>query len=157
MNDQIKSARIEIADAAAALRPWAALIESADGSFHGTTWRGGPRAGGVVFRLGPIDSRSCFLRGECNDDGTVDISDTLSTLAVLFRGDGEITCQDACDSNDDGKVNISDVITTIGVLFLGKGVIPPPGVNQCGVDPTDDQLGCETYERCPWGALAPSD
>ncbi len=31
--------------------PWAALIQAADGSLHGTTSSGGPGGGGVVFRL----------------------------------------------------------------------------------------------------------
>ena len=90
-----------------------------------------------------------FLRGDCNEDRAVDISDAISTLGVLFLGDGEITCQDACDSNDDSAVDISDAITTLGVLFLGNGIIPLPGMSECGVDPTDDELTCETFERCP--------
>ena len=36
------------------------------------------------------------------DDGTVEISDAVATLGVLFLGQGEITCDDAADSNDDG-------------------------------------------------------
>ena len=90
-----------------------------------------------------------FLRGDSNDDGKVDISDAISTLGVLFLGQGEITCRDACDSNDDGTVDISDAITTLGVLFLGRGTIPLPGMKDCGIDPTDDQLGCETFQKCP--------
>ena len=46
-------------------------------------------------------------------------------------------------------VDITDAITTLGVLFLGNGVIPLPGMTECGVDPTEDELTCETFERCP--------
>ena len=73
----------------------------------------------------------------------------MSTLGTLFLGQGEITCQDACDSNDDGAVDISDAINTLGVLFLGNGIFPLPGMTDCGFDPTDDELGCDTFERCP--------
>ena len=63
---------------------------------------------------------------------------------TLFLGGGEIGCQDASDANDDGTVDISDTVAILGVLFLGQGIIPLPGMNECGVDPTQDELGCET-------------
>ena len=97
-----------------------------------------------LFDISPL-----FLRGDCNDDGAIDISDALATLGSLFLGDGDPGCDDACDSNDDSTVDISDAIATLGVLFLRNGIIPLPGMNDCGVDPTGDELGCETFERCP--------
>ena len=100
-----------------------------------------------AFESGPpCDDR--FLRGDCNDDGAVDISDAVSTLGALFLGEGDPGCDDACDSNDDGTVDISDAIATLGVLFLGNGVIPLPGMTGCGVDPTDDDVGCGEYNGC---------
>ncbi len=89
-----------------------------------------------------------FLRGDSNSDGTVDISDSLFTLNYLFVGGPPLSCQDAADTNDDGRVDISDPIGTLGVLFLGNGTIPLPGTMECGLDPTDDELGCETYGSC---------
>jgi hypothetical protein len=98
---------------------------------------------------------SSFRRGDCNDDGTVDISDAVFSLGSLFLGDGDPDCDDACDSNGDGEMDISDAINTLGVLFLGQGSIPPPGMTDCGVDPTAEQpgneLGCLQYESCPEG------
>ena len=79
----------------------------------------------------------------------MNISDAVFSLGSLFLGDGDPGCDDACDSNDDGAMDISDAIATLGVLFLGNGVIPLPGMMECGVDPTADDLGCETFERCP--------
>ncbi len=64
----------------------------------------------------------------------------MPTPGSLFLGDGDPGCGDACDSNDDSVVDISDSITTLGVLFLGQGTIPRPGMNDCGVDPTDDEV-----------------
>ena len=105
----------------------------------------------------PRNSDARFLRGDCNDDGTVDISDAIFSLRSLFLREGasgEATstrlppgCDDACDSNDDGAVDISDAIGTVFVLFVG-GVVPLPGMTTCGVDPTDDGLGC-AETACP--------
>jgi hypothetical protein len=89
-----------------------------------------------------------FLRGDCNGDGRVDISDAVGTLQLLFQGGGSTTCHDACDSNDDGAIDISDAINTLNVLFLGKGSLPAPGMADCGADPTADELGCEAYGGC---------
>ncbi len=107
-----------------------------------------PVTQGLVLRL---RNPSGFLRGDCNGDGGVDISDAIQTLGVLFLGQGTFPCKDACDSNDDGRIDISDAINTLGVLFLGQGTIPLPGNKTCGVDPTGDdaQLTCESYSRCP--------
>ena len=93
-------------------------------------------------------SRAAMRRGDCNDDGAVDIADPVATLFAIFLGEFEITCADACDSNDDETVDISDVIATLGVLFLGNGVIPLPGMNHCGVDPTDAELTCDSFAAC---------
>jgi hypothetical protein len=90
-----------------------------------------------------------FRRGDANDDGTVDLSDAVATLGVIFLGAGEITCEDAGDANDDGLVDVSDAVFTLGVLFLGAGPIPLPAAYECGVDPTGDDLGCEVYAGCP--------
>ena len=90
-----------------------------------------------------------FVRGDCNDDGTVDISDAVFSPGSLFLGDGDPGCDDACDSNDDGARDISDAIETLGVLFLGNGEIPLPGMTECGVDPTEDAVGCGEYNGCP--------
>lgn len=90
-----------------------------------------------------------FRRGDCNDDGTADISDAISTLGFLFLGEGEPGCRDACDSNDDGKVDISDAVSTLRALFLGEGSLPPPGGIECGPDPTADESACTSYTTCP--------
>jgi hypothetical protein len=105
----------------------------------------------VVFearRAGSLGCDSTFRRGDCSDDGRVDISDAVFVLGSLFLGQGKPACDDACDSNDDGTVNISDPIMTLGHLFLGQGPIPPPGINACGVDPTADALACQGTSQC---------
>jgi len=89
-----------------------------------------------------------FRRGDCNIDGTVDLADAIAILAELFLGDPR-ECADACDPNDDGAEDVSDVVLTLSVLFLGEGSIPAPGLGACGVDPTDDAVGCEQFTACP--------
>ena len=73
----------------------------------------------------------------------------MTIAHYVFSGGTAPTCQDAADANDNGFVDVSDAINTLSVLFLGQGEIPLPGMNDCGVDPTDDELDCEEYERCP--------
>lgn len=88
-----------------------------------------------------------FRRADSNNDGKVDIADAVNTLSALFLGQTPLDCADAGDSNDDGRLNITDPIVTLSALFLGQGPIPLPGVTECGIDPTDDDLGCVEY-RC---------
>ncbi len=90
-----------------------------------------------------------FRRADCNDDGSIDISDAIATLWALFVAGIDFRCEDACDSNDDGDADLSDVIATLEVLFRSGPMIPLPGMYSCGVDPTDDRIGCETFEHCP--------
>ncbi len=89
-----------------------------------------------------------FRRGDCNNDGGIDISDAVSLLAFLF--DPLVTtvaCGDACDTNDDGAIDIADAVNALDALFLG-GFIPAPSPG-CGTDPSPDGLDCAVYTGCP--------
>jgi len=90
-----------------------------------------------------------FIRGDSNADGATDISDGVATLGFLFQGDSALPCEDAADANDDGGVDLSDAVATFNFLFLGGAVPPDPGPAECGVDPTDDALGCDAFDPCP--------
>ena len=81
-----------------------------------------------------------FLRGDSNGDGTVDLSDAVTTLGYLFLGNASILCRDAADADDKGTVEITDAIYLLQHLFVGGPAIPPPGISQCGPDPTADVL-----------------
>lgn len=102
----------------------------------------------VVERSDEPPPDALLVRGDGNQDGRVDISDAIETLAMLFVGRGDLTCEDAVDANDDGTVDVSDAIATLVALFAGEGSLPPPGVSGCGVDPTDDGLSCDWYAPC---------
>ena len=104
----------------------------------------------TISRTSPTvsDEEVRYRRSDANVDGTVNIADPVRTLHNLFLGVGALHCLDAADSNDDGKVDISDATKTLHYLFRGGDALPAPGPAECGVDPTDDDLGCETYEVC---------
>jgi hypothetical protein len=107
---------------------------------------------GTISISEPADPVGQFRRGDCDQSGEVDFNDAIFHLKYLFLGEnGEVvdTCRDACDSNDSGDDNFSDDIGTLKYLFLGTSVIPAPGVDSCGLDPTEGSNGdirtCETY------------
>ncbi|MGE4613397.1 MAG: hypothetical protein AAEJ46_03560 [Planctomycetota bacterium] len=89
-----------------------------------------------------------FVRGDGNGDGSLDISDAISTLQLLFGGGTSLTsCEDGHDSNDDGSIDVADPITVLTYLFSGGAELPAPGAT-CGEDLTGDTLQCmETV--CP--------
>ena len=88
-------------------------------------------------------------RGLCNLDGVFDIADVIFLLSYLFSSGDEPLCDDACDSNDDGNLDIGDGISMLGSLFNGDAPPAPPGPTDCGVDPTEDALGCaQNSEGC---------
>jgi hypothetical protein len=88
---------------------------------------------------------SCpFIRGDANQDGMVDLSDSIGILSYLFGlppADVCVLCPDACDANDGGDVDIADAIAVLDYLF-GGGSEPPPPFPVAGDDPTADALRC---------------
>lgn len=87
-----------------------------------------------------------FLRGDSNDDGSVDISDAVSVLGYLFQGGNAPYCADAADANDDGQVDIGDPILILRSLFQRSARIRPP-YPRAGYDRTPDELDCDIYEN----------
>ncbi len=96
----------------------------------------------------PTHERPVFRRGDVAFDGAVNLTDVIVFLQVLFLGEGTIHCEDAADSDDNGALELTDGIKTLTALFLGGSPIPAPGMRECGVDPTEDDLGCELYRPC---------
>jgi parallel beta-helix repeat protein len=82
-----------------------------------------------------------FVRGEANHDGSLDVSDALEVLFVLYGGVAT-DCQDALDVNDDGKLDTTDAIRVLEYLFA-SGPQPAPPFPAAGVDPTEDSLDCQ--------------
>ncbi|MBI4602595.1 MAG: PKD domain-containing protein [Planctomycetes bacterium] len=91
---------------------------------------------GGAIRVKPLVA---FLRGDCNSDGALGLSDAIFELAYLFLGGEEPSCHEACDANGDGAVGISDAIYALSFLFLGGPSLPPP-FPSCGTGSLS--LGC---------------
>jgi hypothetical protein len=91
-----------------------------------------------------------FLRGDFSLDGRVDITDAIVILTChFFAIDCFPPCEDTGDADDNGAVNITDAILLLNALFLGERVIPPPGPEGCGPDPTPDPMPDCAYDACP--------
>ncbi len=90
-----------------------------------------------------------FLRGDVNDDGCVGLFDAVYMLDALVGMGPNPTCLEAADLNDDGLFNVADPIYLLGAIFAGGAPVPPPGPQNCGIDPTPDGLGCDSYTSCP--------
>jgi len=89
-----------------------------------------------------VGDASAFVRGDANDDGTLNLGDAKYTLDYLFVGGPAPVCSDAADANDDGELDLSDATKTLGHLFMGEAVLPPPTQQQPGPDLTLDTMGC---------------
>jgi hypothetical protein len=89
-----------------------------------------------------------FRRGDANADENVDLTNPLHTLGFLFLVDTDISCMDAADAGDSGAVDLTDALSCRRFLFIGDFSVPSPGPQSCGDDPTDDSLGCDTYDVC---------
>ena len=57
------------------------------------------------------DTSAVFLRGDADRDETLGLSDAVLTLGHLFRGEGELLCEDAADANDDGEIDRDEFAT----------------------------------------------
>ena len=94
-------------------------------------------------------SLALFRRGDVNDDGTIDISDAVSSLGSLFLGTRNPPCLGAANVNGDAEFNIVDPVFLLNHIFLG-GPSPSAPFPHCGMSDleTDAKLGCEMYSGC---------
>ncbi|MCZ6651973.1 MAG: amidohydrolase family protein, partial [Planctomycetota bacterium] len=86
-----------------------------------------------------------FRRGDCNDDGTVDISDAVCILNWLFLGGTAPGCVAATNVDGVGQLTITDPIYLLTHLFRG-GPVPVEPFRGCGTSDleADRELGCQT-------------
>ena len=86
-----------------------------------------------------------FVRGECNGDGTLDLSDIVCSLGWQFHGSYSPGCIAGLNANGDTQVNVADPIYLINFLFRAG---PPPGqpYPACGAASSalDLEFGCAT-------------
>lgn len=95
----------------------------------------------VGGRIQIVGDLSLFVRGDSDQNGAVELTDVVFSLAYLYLGGPTPLCLDAADANDDGVIDITDPVATIYSLFLGSGPLPRPNFAP-DADPTPDSLGC---------------
>lgn len=85
-----------------------------------------------------------FIRGDCNDDGIVNIADGVWIINELFLSGPSSVCPAACDANADGMRDQSDAVYIWNYRFLG-GAPPSAPFPACGesLDADDVALGCD--------------
>jgi hypothetical protein len=112
-------------------------------------------AGTTLGVLASDEARAQFVRGDADSDGRIDLTDGIRILSFIFVGGPEPECMDAADANDSGALDISDAIWILSWLFVdGPPPLPPSpispsyAVEDCGLDPTPDELGC-AFSPCP--------
>lgn len=119
---------------------------SSDGTILLSSPAGFPWINGITIVPTTVEP---FVRGDCNGDQVVEISDAVYQLASLFiPGSPPVPCEDACDGNDDGGLDISDVVFGLAYLLIPGSPVPPPPSPGCGEDPTADPLACNS-PPCP--------
>ena len=91
---------------------------------------------------GPI-----LQRGDTDGDGRLSITDAITTLRYLFSNGEEPGCLKTADADDDGLLSVTDAVRVLGFLFRGDDPLPAP-FGDCGLDPSDDKLSCESYPAC---------
>ncbi len=96
-------------------------------------------------RPGPAQELE-FLRGDVNADGNISTSDALMLRRWLFNGDRPPPCHDAADFDDSGMLNITDQIQILVFAFLDNARAPAQPFPDPGVDPTPDDVACESYD-----------
>jgi hypothetical protein len=91
-----------------------------------------------------------FRRGDLNASGRVDLTDALVAVNWIFGDRNKVpNCLDAADSNDDGSIDLSDSVHLLVALFVGTAGVPAPGIDGCGLDPTEDLLpDCDYQGVC---------
>jgi len=110
---------------------------------------GPPDADGILEVKGgcEADCPPVFLRGMVEGAAGPGISDAVFILNYLFTGGRAPGCMKAADVNDTGVVDLTDAVYLLNYLFIG-GAAPAEPV-ECGEDPTEDELSCETpTEAC---------
>jgi hypothetical protein len=94
----------------------------------------------------PLAENDCvvepvFIRGDSNNDCTVNIADATHILNFLFLGGSVPACRDASDTDDTGTVLITDAVYLLNALFTGGSPVKPPGhLAPGGTDPSADKL-----------------
>ena len=90
-----------------------------------------------------------FIRGDGNDDGTLNLADAIFLINYFFDDGLASGCSSAADANSDFTVDLGDVIYLINHQFL-DGDAPGSPWPSCGADPAGESgIDCDSYTNCP--------
>jgi hypothetical protein len=105
--------------------------------------------GGSYDGNGTVCAGTANIAGDCNQDGTLDLSDVVCLLGHLFQGNPEnLPCTSTAanltlmDCNQDGGADLSDAIYKLAFLFQGG---PPPEQGGSCIEIAD----CPQNQGCP--------
>ena len=102
---------------------------------------------------GPQPGAQEFIRGDADDNGSLQLTDGIYILNFLFLGGAAPGCTESADADNNGAVQLTDGIYILNFLFLGGADTPLPGGFACGPDPDEEgsplDSGCEDYSSCP--------
>ncbi|MEC8894883.1 MAG: hypothetical protein VX675_01040, partial [Planctomycetota bacterium] len=114
------------------------LLAGAEELLAPGTWRPASVDDGTPGYADPgIAEGGAQLPGDLNQDGSMDISDSIALLGHLFLGSpARLPCQEGTiddpanisllDVNGDNSLNLTDAIHSLAYLFMG-GAAPVPG------------------------------
>ncbi|MDD5110250.1 MAG: hypothetical protein PHI63_03465 [Patescibacteria group bacterium] len=87
-----------------------------------------------------------FVRGDVNQDGRIDVSDSVTILENLYQGTAPINCLDSADVNNDEELNLTDGVALLQNLFMSE---KPADVNlskTCEIDLAIFDLNTESLD-----------
>src|SRR4029434_9780507 len=90
-----------------------------------------------------------FRRGDCTNDGRVNISDAICVFNHVRDTATRVECEKSADVDDSGQITATDGILLLRLLFV-TGPEPDRGFH-CGSDLTGDNLKCAGTHECVSG------
>ncbi len=89
-----------------------------------------------------------FTRGDFDGNGALNLGDPVNLLDYMFSGGAASACEKNGDIDDSGSIVLGDPVLLLTYMFSG-GEPPAAPFDECGIDPTEDDLTCEQFDACP--------
>jgi hypothetical protein len=88
-----------------------------------------------------------LARGDSNSEVKLKVSDPIDTLVYACAGGTAPTCLNTADTNNVGGIDGAEATFVLQYLFVEGPMIPQPYPGR-GIDPTEDEVGCESFPPC---------
>ena len=108
----------------------------------------------VAFGAPTLVAQPDFLRGDCNQDGVIDIADAVNVWRIRFAGAPQ-PCIAACEADGNGIFN--GLVDGLYLFFyvIDGGSPPPAPFPDCGPDPSPTPRRIPITKACQsnhsWG------